>query len=444
MCPTKTFLLSAVAGLGLLGCNPSDFNSILDKAIVQDLGIPGSSTGSLFVLPLPAPDPSTKVVARMLVSRKDSSYVALADYDMNGKATLHEASDVETTLGYPVYSSAMRNDGAMILGTPSFGGPPTPDGKVTTVVVESKPDGSSNFAVLSSLSGGGHMGISVAAGFITGAATGDFVAVGDNSVQVVGALPPPAINPIAATDVTCQALQLGSATDFYAFRPVVVADLLTGALDEIVLGGQTGGQGPGQVLFIQYDGTAVLPCPTKILTLSPIASFGTSLAAGDFDGDGQMDLAVGAPPNHVYVYFGPLDDSVTFDVDIAGTSATQFGKQIATYRQPGQTTAQLLVADPTAPSPGGVGKVMLYNITRGTVTIPGTAQLVATLFDSNKDSDPGLLGLNLGGLEFNTGICHSIGIVQPQLVPWASLGSNLMTFFAYSGSPADPRCFSQP
>jgi hypothetical protein len=156
---------------------------------------------------------------------------------------------------------------------------------------------------------------------------------------------------------------------------------------------------------------------------------------------------VGAPPNHVYIYFGPLDFGTpgapinpSPGVDIVGATPTQFGKQIAVYTTPGQTTAQLMVADPTAPSPGGVGKVMLYSVIRGTATTPGTAQLVATLFDSNKDSDPGLFGLNLGGLQFNTGLCNPVGGVQ--LVPWASLGPNILTFFAYSGGLADPRCFA--
>ena len=195
---------------------------------------------------------------------------------------------------------------------------------------------------------------------------------------------------------------------------------------------------------MQYDGSTVLPCPTKVLT-SAVASFGTSLAVGDFDGDTHMDLAVGAPPNHVYVYFGPLDAAVSAaanpDVDIVGpTGATQFGKQIATYSLPGMA-AQLMVADPTAQSPGGVGKVMLFTVSRGAVSIPSSAA-VATLFDSNKDSDPGLLGLNLGGVEFNMGLCKPTS--GKQLVPWASLGPDLLTFFAYSGGPADPRCFAQP
>ncbi len=445
---SPTLLLAACAGL--LGCNPSDFNTILDKTPVVDLGTPGSSTGSLFVLPLLAPNPATKVAARMLVSRKDSNYLALADYDMNGKATLHEASVAETSLGYPVNSAAVRStDGLVILGTPQYAGGTTPAGRVSTLTIGSGSDGSPTFVVQPGITGDSRMGISVATGNITGPLTGDFVAVGDDSVQLLGS--DPAV-PIASSSSSCQALQLGNPTDFYAFRPVVVADLLApdsdgaGAFDEIVLGGQ------GRILFVQYDvtnvvdGKIVLPCPTKVLTLGSVGTFGTSLAAGDFDGDGNMDLAVGAPPNHVYVYFGPLDahfgpaaTATTYDVDIAGTSVTQFGKQIATYHLPGQASAQLLVADPAAASRGAVGEVMLFNITRATPTIR-SSDAVATLFDSNQDADPGLFGLNLGGVEFNAGLCGPTGTTQ--LVPWASLGPDILTFFAYSGGLADPRCFA--
>jgi hypothetical protein len=455
MCFTKTLVLAATLGFGLMACNPSDFNSVLDKAPVLDLGMPGPSTGALSVLPLPSPsskDPASKVAARMLVSRKDSNYLALADYDMNGKVTLNAASDAETAaLGGTVYSSAVRADGLILLGTPGFGGTQTPPGRVSALTVSSKADGSPLFGLQNGIPGVNgitRLGISVAAGNVTGTVTGappsDFVVVSDNSVHVLGTDPSLAIA-YAAFD-TCPSLALGSLTDLYAFRPVVVANFLADAFDrdEIVLGGQVGGQGPGQVLFIQYNNTGALLCPAKVLTLNATATtFGTSLAAGDFDGDGHMDLAVGAPPNHVYVYFGPLDAAVNPDVDIVGATVTQFGKQIATYpgQGPSPAPAQLLVADPSAPSLGGVGKVMLFNVTRGGATIPSSAA-VATLFDSSKDSDPGLLGLNLGGVEFNTGLCRPAGAVQ--LVPWASLGPNLLTFFAYSGGLTDPRCFAQP
>ncbi len=438
---SKAFVLVAFAALGWLACNPGDFNSVLDKAPVVDFGAPGSSTGSLSVLPLPPPtDVGTKVAARMLIARNANNYLGVADFDMNGKVALHEDAAAESNLGYPVYSSAVRADGNILVGTPSFGGDPPP-GRVSMLTPVASADGSVTYAVQVGITGTSHLGIAVAAGSITGLAGGDFVAVGDDIVQLLGASP---TTPSARTPVGCQTVQLGNTVDPYASRPVVVADLLTGGLDEIALGGQVAGQ--GEVVLVQYDGTNVLPCPKTILTLGAVGSFGTSLAAGDFDGDGFKDLAVGAPPDRVYVYFGPLDNVTAPSVTIASATATGFGKSIATYYMPGQATAQLLVADPgaTVGQRAGAGQVLLFNIARGSATI-SSAAAVAVFFDSNQDSDTGLFGLNLGGMQFNKGICSSPGAVQ--LVPWASLGPDILTFFAYSANgapPDDPRCFAQP
>jgi hypothetical protein len=82
---------------------------------------------------------------------------------------------------------------------------------------------------------------------------------------------------------------------------------------------------------------------------------------------------------------------------------------------------------------------MLFNITRGLPAL-STADAVATLFDSNQDSNQGVLGgASLGGVQFNTALCSPGGAVQ--LVPWVATNTTLLTFFAYPGSPADPRCF---
>jgi hypothetical protein len=169
--------------------------------------------------------------------------------------------------------------------------------------------------------------------------------------------------------------------------------------------------------------------------------YGTSLAAGDFDGDGHLDLAVGNPSDTVYIYFGPLDnlaDPPVPDVTIMSPTATSFGQRLATYQLPGQQT-QLLVADPTASvgQQGNAGKVMLFNLfNMPSGTTLSTTDAVATLFDSNEDSSLNNFGaVSLGGLQFNA--CTG----TTQLVPWVSTSTELLTFFNYLGSPGDPRCF---
>jgi hypothetical protein len=87
---------------------------------------------------------------------------------------------------------------------------------------------------------------------------------------------------------------------------------------------------------------------------------------------------------------------------------------------------------------------MLFNVTGASAALRSEDAIV-TIFDSNKDSDPGVFGANLGGLQFNTGLCTPGGAVQ--LVPWASNNTDVLTFFAYPAipvNPADPRCFAQP
>jgi hypothetical protein len=451
---THASMLTTVAALSLLGlpaCNPSSFNSVFDKAPVASFSPAGSSTSSMFVLPLPVPaEAGTTSAARMLVTRTDSDYLAVADYDMNGKVTLSVASGVErSNVGAAVNSAAVLAD-AILLGTPRYGGGPIPGGRVSLLSLVPQSGGGYSFITQAGIQGGTNLprvGVSVAAGFVTGATTGDFVAVSDGSVQVLG---PDGKTVLASTDsptgLTCATVQLSDPNNLYAFRPVAVGNVLAGGQDEIVLGGKLIGENLGRVIFVQYDGTKVLPCPSKFLLQGASQYFGTSLAIADFDGDGNKDLAVGTPPDRVYVYFGPLDGVTDPAVTILGAPSTAFGQKIASYTPPGQASAQLLVADPSA-SVGdrvGAGMVLLFNVTKPATT-PTTltrADAIVSLFDSNKDSDPGVFGANLGGLVFNTGLCVPGGLMQ--MVPWASSNSDVLTFFQYPRvpPPADPRCFA--
>jgi len=272
---------------------------------------------------------------------------------------------------------------------------------------------------------------------VTGLPGGNFVVLADSSVHVLGAH---ATEVLAATvtDGTCPTINLAP-SDPLGFRPVAVGDVLAGGLDEIVLSGLVGGK--GTVVYLQWDGTSLLPCPAKTLTFGNSQSFGTSLAIEDFDGDGKMDLAVGSPPDKVYVFFGQLDAVTVPSVTITNTGTTLFGKKVASYRLPGMAAAQLLVSDPAAAVGGraGAGKVMLFNITRTLATLTDL-DAVATLFDSNQDAETGKFGDNLGGVVFNTQLCAPGAALQ--LVPWVSNSTDVLAFFNYPGAAGDPRCFA--
>jgi hypothetical protein len=443
--------------VGLLGtaCNPKDFDTALDKAPVVSFDNE-SSSGSLFVLPLWAPTPGGTVAGRMLVSRKDSPYLALAEYDKDGKVTVHKASDSELSLlgNTPVNSAAsLGPDGPIILGTPRKGlvaGQSAPGG-ISLLTLTATPDGAVSFGIQLGVEWNDHFGMSVAAGRVTDlAGTGEFVAVSDYGVQLLGTdshviATAAAVASTAAVTV-CPGLDLTDpVASPYAFRPIAVGDVVAGGGEEIVLAGR------GRVVFLQYDALSKkLVCLPLSLTQGAASSFGSSLAIADFDGDGNMDLAVGTPPDRVFVYFGPIATTGTPEfVTLMGPAGSSFGTRVGVFPMPAPKGAGLMVSDPSALAHGrsGAGKVVILNVPRSTVvpgapaiTVDASTVTASTLFDSSDDAPVGVFGDSLGSVQFDTRVCNpQTGGVN--VVPWVSSGTSILTYFNYPGNIAgDLRC----
>jgi hypothetical protein len=171
--------------------------------------------------------------------------------------------------------------------------------------------------------------------------------------------------------------------------------------------------------------------------VSGAPQFGASLAAADFNGDGHLDLAVGNPPDTVYVYYGPLDTKTEPDLTLQGETGSDFGRRLAV------TTASppdLLVAAPLAAGKPRVGKIYRFAIKGAVNPQPLTAVAVVSV-DGGEDGDR--FGTSLGEMRFNNTASCPGG--KDQGVLWGSTNYNIFTVFRYPSSDpatqADPRCF---
>ena len=149
--------------------------------------------------------------------------------------------------------------------------------------------------------------------------------------------------------------------------------------------GESSGSGAVYVAYLNLDGTvkSSVNIPNSNTAMD---AFGTSLAAGDFDGDGVLDLAIGAPGESsgsgaVYVAYLHFNGTVKSSVNIpnSNTAMDAFGTSLAAGDFDGDGVLDLAIGAPGESSGSGAVYVAYLN-------------LDGTVKDTNKISDPKYTG----------------------------------------------------
>jgi FG-GAP repeat len=411
------------AGLVAAGCDWRDFDNIQTDTPVLVVSPPsGYSAPSDFgrvILPLTPPTDGS-AAARYLGSATGQTGLALVQIDARGHASSQNVtgSALDNLDGEAITAMAQAiGGGQVLLGVPTGGSLLTLD--LTSLVVTP--------FVLSTES---QFGMGVAAGSLHGLGTHDWAVVSGSALHIFpnGSTTDLSIADSAACPLTVST-SLPSAERIN--RAMVIGALMSGG-SQIAVGTPVI-SGGGSVSLFALDATATTV--TCALTLSaPVAAdsrFGQALAIGDFDGDGNADLLVGAPPGRAYLYRGPLAAGAVPAATITDTmTGGDFGAAMAALNLDGKTGDEALIADPDATVGGQAqaGSVAIFTgATLGTSLMP--------VLNDHAPSSGEVYGSAVAALPFcATSPCPA----KPPLLPLVGAASQVFTYFALSGQ-TDPR-----
>jgi len=412
------------AALSAAGCDWRDFDHIQADTPVLVVSPPsGYSAPSDFgrvILPLTPPTDGS-AAARYLGAAIDQTGLALVQIDAKGQASSQNVTSpaLDNLDGEAITAMAEAiGGGEVLLGSPTAAGGSLLTLDLTSLVVTS-------FV----LSAEPQFGMGVAAGSLHGLGTHDWVAVSGSALHVFIdgtttdlSIPDSAACPLAVSTSLPSAEQIN--------RAVVIGALMSGGLQVAV--GTPVISGRGSVSLFAVDATATTVSCALMLT-APMAAdsrFGQALAIGDFDGDGNADLLVGAPPSRAYLYRGPLVAGAAPAATITDTTTGgDFGAALTALNLDGKTGDEALIADPDATVGGQAeaGSVAIFTgATLGTSMMPG-------LSDHAPNSGE-VYGSAVAALPFcATSPCPA----KPPLLPLVGAASEIFTYFALG--QADPR-----
>ena len=272
-----------------------------------------------------------------------------------------------------------------------------------------------------------YLGMGLAAGALTGGAAPDLVVASGTGLHVYVGGGPTELS--ATTSAACPIALGGTVVARDRIQRAVLIAPLTGAGPVIAIG-TPGLGGPGNVSFFAVDKTAgTLSCLFSVTAPGGEPEFGRSLAVGRFQETG-LDLLVGAPPQHAYIFQAPIAAGAAPKTTLTGDTATgYFGAAVASLAEVGQPLDTVFVGNPAATTNGqeGAGEVLEFG---GVEVGPTGAQTLADRSAGTNDA----YGSSVAALPF----CATSPCATPTLLPLVGAANKAFVYFAlFSGD--DPR-----